>query len=305
MILHQRFPIAVVIAFVVSALISFSIPQYSAEAASSKTIMFFKKAKNGKSSKKSHSKKHKSRKIAKKSSCNTKAGYELAVDLMKNSSADLCYLAGIKPAASCSPGSTMTGSINENRQIELADEGEELEELEQEDNVQVDLEMFKTLWLSYVDDTDDNSTTTAGIQKSDMMAVIMDWLGTRYHFGGMSRSGIDCSAFTQMIFNTTAKILLPRTAATQYTVGTPITRFEEMEFGDLVFFNTRAAVYVSHVGVYLGDNLFAHASSKYGVTVSSLKSNYYSSRLIGVRRITEKDLSDLRSTHISKNLASK
>jgi len=304
MILHQRFPIAVVIAFVVSALISFSIPQYSAEAASSKTIMFFKKAKNGKS-KKSHSKKRQSRNVVKKSNCNTKAGYELALDLMKNSSADLCYLAGIKPSTSCSTGSIMTGSINENRQLELADEGEELEELEQEDNVQVDLEMFKTLWLSYVDDTDDNSTTNAGIQKSDMMAVIMDWLGTRYHFGGMSRSGIDCSAFTQMIFNTTAKILLPRTAATQYTVGTPITRFEEMEFGDLVFFNTRAAVYVSHVGVYLGDNLFAHASSKYGVTVSSLKSNYYSSRLIGVRRITEKDLSELRSSITTKNLASK
>ncbi len=305
MISFNRFPLAVVIAFVVSALISTGIPQYSADAASSKTIMFVKKAKNGKKAKKSKSRKSKTLRNAKNSTCDTKTGYQLAVELMKSSSTDLCHLAGIKPGENCSSGTSMTGSISDSRSEQLADEGEELEELDQEDNVQVDLEMFKTLWLSYVDDSNDDGTTVAGIQKSDMMAVIMDWLGTRYHFGGMSRSGIDCSAFTQMLFNTTAKVLLPRTAATQYTVGTPINRLEEMEFGDLVFFNTRAAVYVSHVGIYLGDNLFAHASSKYGVTVSSLKSNYYSARLIGVRRITEKDLTSLQLPSKSKNLASK
>ncbi|MBK9248210.1 MAG: C40 family peptidase [Ignavibacteria bacterium] len=62
-----------------------------------------------------------------------------------------------------------------------------------------------------------------------------------------------------------------------------------MQFGDVVFFHTRKRVYVSHVGIYLGDNLFAHASSRYGVTVSSLESDYYNKRLIGVKRLQQVD----------------
>ena len=88
-------------------------------------------------------------------------------------------------------------------------------------------------------------------------------------------------------------ITLPRTAATQWNVGRPIRNRTEMKFGDLVFFHTRKEVYVSHVGIYLGDNLFAHASSRWGVTVSSLESTYYDTRLIGVRRLEHRDLAPL------------
>jgi cell wall-associated NlpC family hydrolase len=65
---------------------------------------------------------------------------------------------------------------------------------------------------------------------------------------------------------------------------------KDLQFGDLIFFHTRRHAYVSHVGIYLGDNLFAHASSKYGVTVSSLESTYYNNRFIGAKRITARDL---------------
>ena len=61
----------------------------------------------------------------------------------------------------------------------------------------------------------------------------------------------------------------------------------ELKFGDLVFFNTRRRVKPGHVGIYIGDNLFAHASSKLGVTISSLEHDYYNKRYMGARRIDE------------------
>ena len=59
---------------------------------------------------------------------------------------------------------------------------------------------------------------------------------------------------------------------------------EELQFGDLVFFNTTGRS-PSHVGIYLEDDLFAHASVTYGVTISSLESTYYRKRLVGARRV--------------------
>ena len=126
------------------------------------------------------------------------------------------------------------------------------------------------------------NVTSNGIDKQLVMESVMSWLGTRYLFGGMTRSGIDCSAFTGTVYRA-IDYKLPRTAAMQYQVGTAVDR-DELQFGDLVFFNTRKAVYVSHVGIYLGNGMFVHASSRNGVTVSSLNSDYYSSHLIGARR---------------------
>jgi cell wall-associated NlpC family hydrolase len=60
---------------------------------------------------------------------------------------------------------------------------------------------------------------------------------------------------------------------------------EDLQFGDLIFFNTQTNVRPGHVGIYIGDNLFAHASTKKGVTVSSLTHTYYQSRFMGGRRI--------------------
>lgn len=124
--------------------------------------------------------------------------------------------------------------------------------------------------------------TYNGINKQVLMTTLVDWLGTRYLFGGISRTGIDCSAFSGTIYRS-MNYKLPRTAAAQWDVGMAVDR-KELQFGDLVFFHTREAVYVSHVGVYLGNNMFAHASSRNGVTVSSLDADYYTTHFIGGRR---------------------
>lgn len=120
-------------------------------------------------------------------------------------------------------------------------------------------------------------------KREKILFEVVSYLETPYKYGGESYSGIDCSAFTQNVFNKALGASLPRTASEQYNIG----EFEksDLEFGDLVFFNTRKEAYPGHVGLYLGNNLFAHASSTQGVTVSSLKSSYYAQRFVGAKRI--------------------
>ncbi|MBE2190421.1 MAG: C40 family peptidase, partial [Candidatus Kapabacteria bacterium] len=175
---------------------------------------------------------------------------------------------------------------------EIGDFGEDIDELETEDDVIVDIDSFKMLWLSYIDDHIQSPYIESGIRKDELMDEIMEWLGTPYRFGGTTTRAIDCSAFTQKIFLSSASILIPRVAREQINIGRKIPR-NQLEFGDMVFFHTYSRRFASHVGIYLGDNLFAHASSRFGVTVSSLESSYYKKNFIGGRRITAKDVANL------------
>jgi cell wall-associated NlpC family hydrolase len=121
--------------------------------------------------------------------------------------------------------------------------------------------------------------------KEKMLMEIIKYLDTPYKYGGNSKNGIDCSAFTQAIFQNTFSVILLRSARDQYTQGYVVDDREKLQFGDLIFFNTRRRVRPGHVGIYIGDNLFAHSSSKNGVIVSSLDLDYYSQRFMGGRRI--------------------
>jgi len=121
--------------------------------------------------------------------------------------------------------------------------------------------------------------------KEKMLMEIIKYLDTPYKYGGNSKNGIDCSAFTQAIFQNTFSVILLRSAKDQYTQGFVVDDREKLQFGDLIFFNTRRRVRPGHVGIYIGDNLFAHSSSKNGVIVSSLDLDYYSQRFMGGRRI--------------------
>ena len=121
--------------------------------------------------------------------------------------------------------------------------------------------------------------------KEKMLMEIIKYLDTPYKYGGNSKNGIDCSAFTQAIFQNTFSVILLRSARDQFTQGFVVDDRENLLFGDLIFFNTRRRVRPGHVGIYIGDNLFAHSSSKNGVIVSSLDLDYYSQRFMGGRRI--------------------
>ncbi len=113
---------------------------------------------------------------------------------------------------------------------------------------------------------------------------INDWYGTRYRMGGTTKRGIDCSAFTGTLFSSIYYFNLPRTAREQYKVCEKVNKIDLMT-GDLVFFNTCGGV--SHVGVFLTNNRFVHASSSKGIMISSLDDTYFSKRFIGGGRVNQ------------------
>lgn len=128
--------------------------------------------------------------------------------------------------------------------------------------------------------------------KEKMLMEIIKYLGTPYKYGGNTKDGMDCSAFTQIIFKDVFNLPLERSARLQYTQGSVIDKGEELKVGDLVFFNTRKRVKPGHVGIYIGDNLFAHASTKKGVTITALDYDYYARTYMGARRFESNGLTE-------------
>jgi lipoprotein Spr len=126
---------------------------------------------------------------------------------------------------------------------------------------------------------------SGSFEQQKMMDAILAWLGTPYELGGETKDGIDCSAFSREIFKTSAGMDLPRTTEQQVKLGLSVSQ-ENLKFGDLIFFNTTGQN-PSHVGIYIGDDMFAHASVSFGVTLSSLYSSYYKKRYTEARRIIQ------------------
>jgi cell wall-associated NlpC family hydrolase len=110
------------------------------------------------------------------------------------------------------------------------------------------------------------------------------YLGVPYVWGGTSFGGVDCSGFVWAVFAKNG-IDLPRTADAQFEEGRHVPT-SDLRAGDLVFFQTYA-LGASHVGIYLGNGKFVHASSSDGVRVDQLAEDYYSSRYLGARRLAK------------------
>jgi lipoprotein Spr len=110
------------------------------------------------------------------------------------------------------------------------------------------------------------------------------WLGVKYRKGGTDRTGIDCSGLTSRMYLAVAGMALPRTSQDQSRYGKPVSR-KDLQPGDLVFFSSLGRHLVDHVGIYLGDRQFVHASPSKGVVVSSLLKDYYMKRYHSARRI--------------------
>lgn len=119
-------------------------------------------------------------------------------------------------------------------------------------------------------------------ESSTIVDYALSLLGTPYVFGGTSRKGFDCSAYTRYVFAEFGKAL-PRTSYEQFASGTMISK-DKLQPGDLVFFSTYAKG-PSHVGIYIGGGSFVQASNPHdGVKVTSLNDSFYSSRYLGARR---------------------
>ncbi|MDH6307826.1 cell wall-associated NlpC family hydrolase [Dysgonomonas sp. PFB1-18] len=110
----------------------------------------------------------------------------------------------------------------------------------------------------------------------DLYREVADWLGTRYRRGGMSRQAVDCSGFTNLVYKNVYNQQLDRVSTTIANNLKESVAKEDLIPGDMVFFSTFNKKYINHVGVYIGEGKFIHASIKKGVIVSSLAEGYYS-----------------------------
>ncbi len=108
------------------------------------------------------------------------------------------------------------------------------------------------------------------------------WIGTPYQFGGNSIHGTDCSGFTANLYNYLFGIELARTSREQARQCSFISQ-DSLHLGDLVFF--RNGFFISHVGVYLSNGYFVHASTSQGVTISNLSETYFKKRFYRAGRI--------------------
>ena len=122
---------------------------------------------------------------------------------------------------------------------------------------------------------------------TDLTKTAKSLIGVKYSYGGSSTKGFDCSGFINYVFKA-HDIKVSRTSSSLYASGKAVTK-ANLEAGDLVFFNTTGKG-VSHVGIYIGNGQFAHASTSRGVRIDKLNDPYYwGSRYIGAKRVTNFD----------------
>lgn len=119
-------------------------------------------------------------------------------------------------------------------------------------------------------------------RRTRLMSEYQHWKGTRYRLGGNSHRAIDCSALTRRLYQEAFAVKLPRTTGEQMRKGRKARRGAP-HIGDLVFFKTGRVQ--RHVGIYIGDNRFIHASRRKGVTISQLTSPYWNHHLLAVRQV--------------------
>lgn len=143
----------------------------------------------------------------------------------------------------------------------------------------VNIETCSTLQFKYAMMMD---IDVEAVSNLELYSFIEEWWGTRYRYGGTTKKGIDCSSFTGKLLTQVYGLDVQRTARDQFGQCEKVAR-EDLQEGDLVFFNTRGGV--SHVGVYLGNDFFVHSSTHSGVTISSLTDNYYNRKFIGGGRL--------------------
>lgn len=149
---------------------------------------------------------------------------------------------------------------------------------------------------SYVEEIEAIDDFSNSPYVSNLLCEAESYIGTPYRYGGTTRRGIDCSAFTQSVFGEVG-FQLPRVSAAQATLGEKIS-LSEAQKGDLVFFATGRRGRVSHVGIVHdidenGEVYFIHSGSSTGVTITPLSHSYWQPRFLFVKRVLDADKDEI------------
>lgn len=123
--------------------------------------------------------------------------------------------------------------------------------------------------------------------KQQLLRQYREWQGTEYKIGGLNQQGVDCSGFVYLTFRSKLGLEIPRTTELQLKVGSDIAQ-TELRSGDLIFFKT--GLFTRHIGIYMENGQFMHASSSRGVMLSSLNNQYWQSKYWLSRRLENRDI---------------
>jgi cell wall-associated NlpC family hydrolase len=128
------------------------------------------------------------------------------------------------------------------------------------------------------------SGTASGAGQRRLTQVVDSYIGVPYKYGGTTRRGFDCSGFASAVYMEVYGVALKRAASAIWKDGVPVP-IKAARPGDLVFFRGNAFGSIGHVGIYMGNDRFAHSSTSSGVKYSSLKETYYARRFAGAKRM--------------------
>lgn len=120
----------------------------------------------------------------------------------------------------------------------------------------------------------------------NVLQEINKWLGVPYLYGGNDKKGVDCSGFVCAVYTTVYAMQLPRTSKAMYSTYASVSE-ENLQIGDLVFFNYDGKG-VSHVGIYIGNHKYAHASTSKGVIIGDLTWAYTKKHFLRGGRVIQK-----------------
>jgi lipoprotein Spr len=133
-------------------------------------------------------------------------------------------------------------------------------------------------------DASDTGRGESSIDTDRMRKIIEGYLGTSYRSGGYGKLGIDCSGLVYAVYRDLDNLHLPTSSKKLFNTLRRVS-YRDLKYGDLVFFSLNGK-HASHVGLYIGDNKFVHASESRGVIISSLTEEYYRQSYVGARRVT-------------------
>lgn len=129
------------------------------------------------------------------------------------------------------------------------------------------------------------NTSVESLSRAPLYETIAGWWRTPYRYGGDSHQGIDCSAFVGILYHSAFQLTLGRTIQDilkEVRIWKKLTRPKQ---GDLLFFRTTRSRRITHIGVYLADHQFVHASASQGVMISNLQDPYWKKRYAFLGRV--------------------